>query len=217
VEEAYLLAKYARGIDPAALLVLGEAPLVGEDETFKNGFTIRAEKCPNKKGVAAIVSALGGGLTQWTDLPARLEQKSFGALWITGGYGASWHDEGTTETLALVPTLIVQDLFASPLWDRATYQLPGGSFAEREGSYVNHADRLQSFKFAIRPPSGVMTEGRLYWRLLNMPGLYNARRVLDDIAREILYFSAATSPIPAVGMDLKVNMLAEEPALAVNT
>ena len=107
-----------------------------------------------------------------------------------------------------VQELVVQDLFASPLYGRATYQLPGAAFAEREGSYVNQADRLQSFTWAIRPPAGVMVEGRLYWRLLGEPGMYDAPRVLDDVARQIAYFAAAAEPPPDVGVDLKVNQLA---------
>ena len=42
--------------------------------------------------------------------------------------------------------LVVQDLFPSPLSQRATYVLPGAAYAERDGSYVNRADRLQSLQ-----------------------------------------------------------------------
>jgi hypothetical protein len=38
--------------------------------------------------------------------------------------------------------------------------------------------------------------------------LYNARLVLDEIARKIIYFSAAMGSIPEVGVDLKVNLIA---------
>ena len=51
VEEAYLLAAYFRSIDPAAVLAVGPILTEGMDERFPNGFTIRAEKCPNRKGV----------------------------------------------------------------------------------------------------------------------------------------------------------------------
>jgi predicted molibdopterin-dependent oxidoreductase YjgC len=119
-----------------------------------------------------------------------------------------WNDAAVAEKFAGVKTLIVQDCFASPLWDRADYQIPGATFAEREGSYVNATDRLQSFRWAIRPPAGVLTEGQLYWQLLKKPGLYRASGVLGDIAREMAYFSAAAEGVPAVGMDLKVNQLA---------
>ena len=75
-------------------------------------------------------------------------------------------------------------------------------------SYVNHADRLQSFKWAIRAPGGVKVEGALFWQLLGTVGLYNARKVLDEVAGEIGYFNVAAQPVPDVGVDLKVNQLA---------
>src|SRR5262249_34305716 len=108
-----------------------------------------------------------------------------------------------------VKTLIIQDCFASHLWDRADYQIPGATFAEREGSYVNAKDRLQSFRWAIRPPAGVLTEGQLYWQLQKKPGLYRASEVLHILAREITYFSAAADGVPDVGIDLKINQLTE--------
>ena len=89
---------------------------------------------------------------------------------------------------------MVQDLFPSPLSDRATYLLPGAAYAERDGSYVNRADRLQSVRWAIRPPAGVRPEGSVYWELLGRKGLYNSRAVLEEVAREILYFSAVIGP-----------------------
>ena len=98
-------------------------------------------------------------------------------------------------------------MFDSPLWQRATYQLPGASFAERDGSYVNCNDRLQSFAWAIRPPAGVWVEGHLYWRLLGRKGMYNPRSVLSEVAAEIIYFAAAGGEVPPVGVDLKVNLL----------
>jgi len=208
VEEAYQLAKYVRGIDEQALLVLGPIPTEGQDETFPNGFTIRAEKCPNRRGVEEVIVGLAKALVTWDDFLGRLSDEAFDAIWVTGGYKSSWHDESVAQKLSSVPLLIVQDSFASPLWDAATYQLPSATFAERDGSYVNHADRLQSFKWAVRPPAGVTTEGQLYWRLLKSPGLYNSRAVLDELTRELLYFSAAAGGNGDCGIDLKSNRLA---------
>ena len=209
MEEAYLLAKYVRGVDPRALLVAGPAPRVGQDEAFSGGFVIRAEKCPNRRGVEAVVAAMGDGFTSWDEfLTGPLASRELGAVWVSGGYPTDWNDDQTAAKFAGLRELVVQDTFASPLWERATFQLPGAAFAEREGSYVNFADRLQSFSWAVRPPAGVMLEGRLYWRLLGEPGMYAAPGVLAEAAREILYFSAAIRPAPDVGVDLKVNLLA---------
>ena len=208
VEEAWLLCQYIRDIDPQAVLAVGPIPVEGADETFPNGFTIRAEKCPNRRGVETIVGRVNGGLVSWKDFLGLAEGDAFGAIWITGGYRQSWHDEVAAEKLSSTKLLVVQDCFASPLWNRADYQIPSATFAEREGSYVNATDRLQSFKWAVRPPSGVLTEGQLYWQLLKRSGLYRAKEVLADIAREFLYFSPAAQGVPDVGIDLKVNQLA---------
>ena len=208
VEEAYLLAKYVREIDDQALLALGPIPQQGEDESFPGGFTIRAEKCPNRRGVELVVSRLAGELITLDQLLLRLKPQGIQAVWLTGGYQTDWNDEQTVEALRDIPLVIVQDLFSSPLWERATYQLPGAAFAERDGSYVNHAHRLQSFKWSIRPPAGVMVEGQLYWRLLGRAGMYNARRVLDDVAREIIDFAVAAQPVPELGIDLRMNQIA---------
>jgi hypothetical protein len=73
---------------------------------------------------------------------------------------------------------------------------------------VNFADRLQSFRWAVRAPAGVKLEGHLFWQLGGRAGLYRARTVLDEVAREIGYFAAAQETVSPTGVDLKVNQLA---------
>jgi NADH-quinone oxidoreductase subunit G len=210
VEEAYLLAKLVRQIDAKAELILGPVPKVGDDERFPSGFTIAAEKCPNRRGVEMIVRHFTGKLTEFAPWSGELAaNREVRGVWVSGGYKAGdWIDDATAARFQEVPLLVVQDLFDSPLSRRATYELGGAAYPEREGSYVNRHDRLQSFAWAIRPPSGVRTEGSLYWDLLGLKGLYHARTVLSEIAAEILYFNAAGREIPEVGLDLKVNLLA---------
>jgi NADH-quinone oxidoreductase subunit G len=213
VEEAYLLAKYARRVDPQALVVPGPVPVVGDDESFKNGFTIRAEKCPNRRGVEEIVQHFMGRVATLDDLSASIDAGETRAAWVSGGYQHAWIDEATAGRLSAVECLVVQDLFDSPLLERATYRLPGAAFAERDGSYVNHADRLQSVAWAIRPPAGVRVEAGVYGELLAMPGLVKARRVLDEVAREIAFFSPAADPVGPLGIDLKARVMAAEAAI----
>ena len=56
VEEAYLLCKLLRSIDPQATLVLGPAPTAGVEERYPGGFVVAAEKCPNRRGVEEVVA-----------------------------------------------------------------------------------------------------------------------------------------------------------------
>jgi NADH-quinone oxidoreductase subunit G len=209
VEEAYLLCQLIRGIDSEALLALGPVPIVGEDERFPKGFRISAEKCPNRRGVEAILAHFTGRVTGFDEFVAELDRGGLRGVWVAGGYKTDWIDEPTARRFGRLDLLAVQDLFPSPLLEHATYVLPSAAFAEREGSYVNRADRLQTADWAIRPPSGVRSEGSLYWEVLGREGLYNARSMLDEVARQIIYFSAAAGPVPEVGIDLKVNLLAD--------
>jgi predicted molibdopterin-dependent oxidoreductase YjgC len=132
-------------------------------------------------------------------------------LWISGGYQQGWIDKYDAGQLASAEILVVQDLFASSLMERAAFQLPAAAFAERAGSFVNYADRLQSFSWAVRPPQGVLTEGQLLWRLLGRSGLYDPKAVLAEIAAIIPYFAPAAEGVPPIGVQLKATQNAPQP------
>ncbi len=207
VEEAYLLASFVRTVDAAAVLVLGPVPAAGEDERFPGGFTIRAEKCPNRRGVEQVIAHFTKEVATLSDLLPQVEDGRIDAVWVAGGYKTDWIEAETAQRLGAAELVVVQDLFASPLTACADYILPAAAFAEREGSYVNCHDRLQSFAWAIRPPQGVRVEASLYWQLLGRPGLYQAGEVLQEMAGQVPYFYAAAGEVADVGVDLKGNQL----------
>ncbi len=219
VEEAYLLAEYVRGIDPAAVLAVAAIPVHGTDERFPNGFTIRAEKCPNRRGVEEIVAHYMDRVIEWEEFLDLAAKGDFSATWVAGGYpDPAWHDEAVAERLAAVDLLIVGDLFASPLTRRADVLLPSAAFAERSGSYVNHDDRIQSVEWAIRAPAGVQVEGRLFARLAGRQRLFQAQEVLAEVAARIPYFHSAASGVGPRGVDLKTSLLAsDQPATQAAT
>ncbi|MBI1901330.1 MAG: (2Fe-2S)-binding protein [Planctomycetia bacterium] len=202
VEEAFLLATYLRSVDPAAVLVLGPVPVVGQDEKFPAGFVIHAEKCPDRRGVAEVLRHFCGRVATFDDLLESWKADGIRAAWVTGGYKKDWVDESAAERLDGLAELVVQDLFESPLWRRATWQLPGAAFAERDGSYVNSADRLQSAAWAVRPPVGVRVEGSVFWQLLKRPGMCQARPVLEEMASAISFFRPAAGGVPESGVSL---------------
>jgi NADH-quinone oxidoreductase subunit G len=211
VEEAYLLATYIRQRDPQAIIALGPVPVEGTDEKFKNGFTIRAEKCPNRRGIEMVAAHFStGAVLSWNQFLEQLAgDTSIQGVWLSGGYKTDWNTPAVAAQLASLKTLVVHDCFTSPVWDAATIQLPGPTFAEREGSYVNFNDRLQSFTWSVRPPMGVKSEGQLLWNLVGKTGLYQASQVLAEISREIAAFAPVSGGVGALGVDLRVQMLAE--------
>src|SRR5262249_9089427 len=76
-EEAYLLARFRRGLAGGGRRALGPVPVVGEDDPYpkdRHGkpvqpvkFTIRAEKCPNRKGVEAVLRHYEGQVTPFDE------------------------------------------------------------------------------------------------------------------------------------------------------
>ena len=130
VEEAYLLCKLVRGIDSEAPLVLGPIPTAGEDERFPGGFTIRGERCPDRRGVEAVVAHFARRVTGFDDFLRQLDRGEVQGVWVAGGYKRDWIDDATAARFERLKLLVVQDLFPSPLCERATYLLPGPAYAE---------------------------------------------------------------------------------------
>lgn len=212
VEEAWMLCAIAKSIDPQAYLAVGFVPRSEADETFPGGFTIRAEKCPNRLGVEAVIALFDHLGHKWTDLLEHVQAGHADAAWITAGYPTApphrpWIDSATAAAFEGLKCLVVQDLFDSPLFALATWRLPAAGFAERAGTWVNIAMRAQSFKQAIRPPAGVWPEGRLYWNMLGRLGLYDPTAVRRQIAESSASLAALAGDIPATGVDLRIHQL----------
>ena len=212
VEEAWMLCAVTRSIDPHAFLAVGHVPRVGTDETFPGGFTIRAEKCPNRIGVEAVLALFDSTVPKWEDLLAHVRAGGARSAWVTADYPGPWIDADTAAAFAGVSCLVVQDLFESPLSERATWRLPGIGFAERAGTWVNAGHRAQAFTQAIRPPAGVWPEGRLLWNMLGRRGLYDPVAVRRQIAEASATFAAVADDLPATGVDLRVLQLASHEA-----
>jgi NADH-quinone oxidoreductase subunit G len=197
VEEAFALASAVRGINKDVRLVLGPVPVVGEDDHYpKNAkgehtppskFTIRAEKCPNRQGVEAVLKQLQGEVIQFADVA----NHDLTFLWFAGGYPkGEWVDAAVPSGWKAPPTLIVQDLFASKLTAAATLVLPATTAFEKEGTFVNHAGYVQPFPRAVKPGTEVRTELQVALDLTGKKGLANVAAVRGELARAVPQFAA---------------------------
>ena len=199
VEEAYLLASYLKSLDKKVRLVLGRIPVVGSDDKYPKGpkgeapaadkvkFTIRAEKCPNRVGVEAILRHFEGDLVTVEQAAARADAT---AWYFVGGYYTGWVTEAIDRAVGKPSLLIVQDIFASPLSERADIVLASSSFAERDGTYVNHAGLAQAAHGAIRCPGDARADGRILMELAERKGLFNAMALRKEIGQAVPSLSA---------------------------
>jgi NADH-quinone oxidoreductase subunit G len=202
-EEAFLLATYARQVSPKSRLVLGKVPIVGEDESFKKGFCIRAERCPNRRGVEAILSHFQpGAAIGWRDFLAQVESGAIRAAYVAGNYPEVWNDDAEAAKFETLSLLIVHDLLPTPLARRALFVVPGVSFAEKDGSYVNHAGLLQLASWGIRPLEGLQSDGQTFSQLLGRRGLFQGAAVLRELAIAVPFFARAADGVPEAGVNL---------------
>lgn len=200
IEEAYLLAGFMTKVSPKVKIALGPVSVVGEDDKYPKDirgnaveparFTIRAEKAPNRRGVELVVKSFTPSPLTFGDMLAQAAAGELDALYLVGGDPAGWIGEDEAKALERVPLLIVQDLLHSPASERATFVLSGGSFAERDGTFVNHAGLAQEIRRSVRGPDGSRPDNRILWDLAERKGLYQGAELRREIAKKIPEFAA---------------------------
>lgn len=212
VEEAYLLAKYLKSLSPDVRLALGPVRVEGQDDHYPKDvrgneksnvkFTIRAEKCPNRRGVELVLQHFQGSIINIGDILGDASEGRIDTLYFAGGDPRGGLDESHAAALAKVKTLIVQDILPSPVSARAHIVLAGGSFAERDGTFVNHSGLAQGIKRSIRSPEEARPDGRILWDLAGRKGLFNATGLRSEIGREIPAFQALAEELCCSGVKL---------------
>jgi len=197
-EEAYLLAGWLARLSPKIRVVPGPVPVAGHDDRYPKNwrgepqeptrFTIRAEKCPNRLGVAAVIDHFQPEPDSFAAVLDAARQGRLHAAYVVGGGPPGWLDDEAARALANVRMLVVQDILPSPASEAAHVVLPGASFAEKEGTYVNHAGLAQMIARSIHPLSEGYNDARIFMELAQREGLFNARAMRQEMARAIPAF-----------------------------
>lgn len=90
--------------------------------------------------------------------------------------------------------LVVQEIFMNPTAELADVVLPGATFLEKEGTFVNSDRRIQRVRKAIEPREGTMADGDITNRIARRMGFdfgfddgpgtnIDAARVMDELAK----------------------------------
>jgi NADH-quinone oxidoreductase subunit G len=204
-EEAFILAKWIRSISKRATLALGPVPVVGEDDRYPKDhrgnppameatkFTIRAEKCANRLGVELVLKHFQGEVIGFDSIAEKLKQGKLTSAYIVGGYPQAWFDESLLQPIKSLHWLIVQDFLRSPLTDAASILLASATFAEREGTVLNHAGLAQLIRPVVRTRGDARADGRLLSELSQRTGLFSAIGIRREMAHDIPAFEAFAS------------------------
>jgi NADH-quinone oxidoreductase subunit G len=156
-------------------------------------FLIKAEKAANARGARDM------GLER-TSVSSVLQAAADGrlsTLYVCGNDIFAADSALVERALAGVAHLIVQEVAPSALTERAEVVLPSLTFAEKIGTFTNHAGRVQAIHRAIEPLDGQPCDGELFSRLLSLVGeghwAFDPRRVLaEEIAATVPGYAELT-------------------------
>jgi NADH-quinone oxidoreductase subunit G len=213
VEEAWLLASYLKSLSADVTLALGPVAVVGHDDHFPKDikgrvvepvkFTIRAEKCPNRAGVEAVLNHFAGDVMPFDELVRLSSTGRFSAVYLVGGDPNGWISEIQAEAFSDVESVIVQDILPSPVLQHATHVLPSGTFVERDGVFVNHAGLAQMIRRSVRGPDGTRPDNRLLWELTERRGLVQLEALRAEIATVPAFESLTSASLKEDGVLLE--------------
>jgi NADH-quinone oxidoreductase subunit G len=218
VEEAYSAAAYLRGLNPNAVLAMGPVPVTGDDRTFapdqhegRTGdtsfvvprpFTIHAEKCPNRRGVEAVLRHFQGDLIEFANISYRVASGEFRAVLVASDAIDPAFSDEDAQAFRKAGFLVVVDTNVTPLAQLADVVLAGATFAEKAGCYVNYQGRLQYSEAALPPRDNSLPDLDLF-AILSGKGSapIHSRTILAEVARTIPAFSAAADgTVPEFGV-----------------
>lgn len=199
-EEAWLLVRFIREVAPQATLAMGPVPTAGADDAFPQGngksprFTIRNEKCPNRRGIEKVLASAGGTVASFDEFTKKAAGGAYAAAWIVGGYPAPWVSKPLMDAAGKLALIVVQDLFPSDLAAAASILLPACAWTEREGTFINHQGLIQPFDAALPPPDGGQRDGQYLYAVNNLPGLYRGTKVREMMAAQMPEFAQPHIP-----------------------
>jgi NADH-quinone oxidoreductase subunit G len=128
---------------------------------------IKAEKAANGRGVRelGLVHGDDDGCAGLLEAIASGELKG---LYLCGGDPAmSGPPPALAPLLSKLELLIVQDLKRDPAYDGARVVFPGTTFAEKDGTFTNHAGRVQRINKVIETPPDWLDDGGIFTALMN--------------------------------------------------
>src|SRR4029077_11996379 len=70
--------------------------------------------------------------------------------------------------LSKLELLIAQDLKLRPQFAHAAVIFPTTTFAEKDGTFTNHAGRVQRIQKTIQTPPEWLNDGEIFTRILNL-------------------------------------------------
>ena len=99
-------------------------------------------------------------------------------------------------TVQTIKVLAVQSILSCPTSELADYVLPGASFAEKRGSMINGAGRLQRLNKAIAVPGQAMDDFQILLQLKAALGGGNGIHTIEEVFKAMAEATRLRRPEP---------------------
>ena len=134
---------------------------------ISDDFLIKAEKAANARGVREL-GLVKGGDDGLEELLRAAETGEIKGLYVCGDDVLDVVGERMAPVLGKLELLIVQDLKLRPQFTNAAVIFPTTTFAEKDGTFTNHAGRVQRIQKTIQTSPGWLNDGEIFTRILNL-------------------------------------------------
>ncbi|MCE0497436.1 MAG: molybdopterin-dependent oxidoreductase, partial [Methylacidiphilales bacterium] len=199
-EEAFLLSQVRQALGGESVLA-DIAPRLGEAD----GVLHSADLNPNSRGL--LLFGLNNGGKTLPKIRQGIESGRIKALFVVqeNVFGVADWPAGSLANLKL---LAVQSILSSPTTELADFVLPGASFAEKRGSMINGAGRLQRLNKAIALPGLAMDDWQILLQLKAALGGGNGLYTIEEVfkamaAAQPVFAGLSLSRIGDLGVELK--------------
>jgi NADH-quinone oxidoreductase subunit G len=188
-EELFLFNKLMREVLGADLVDC--VPHTSEGDKF----LLSADRTPNSNGAkltGVSTEPVGGRI------PVIAEAIKSGKIKTLIVHGENISKHGIAEdALAKLDLLVVIDALPNKVTELAHYVLPGATFAEKRGTFINAENRLQRLNAAIPSPGIARPEWRTFAALLNELGGDGGYLTIEDVFADMV-----RSLAPLAGLNL---------------
>ena len=188
-EELFLFNKLTREVLGAELVDC--VPHAGEGDKL----LLNADRNPNANGakLTGVAADLIG-----SRIPVIAEAIKSGKIKTLIVHGENVTKHGIAEDLlAKLELLVVIDTLPNKVTELAHYILPGATFAEKGGTFINAENRLQRLNIAIPSPGIARPEWQTLAALLNELGADGAYLTIEDVFADM-----ARTLAPLAGLNL---------------
>jgi NADH-quinone oxidoreductase subunit G len=132
-----------------------------------------------------VLKQIQGSVIEFSSILTQVSKGEIEALYVLGGDPEGWIADADVMKLDKLKLLVVQDLLASAASAKAQFVLPGGAWAEKDGTFVNFKGLAQAIHRGLRGPGEARPDGRILMELSEKPGMFQAPALRKEIAKAV--------------------------------